>query len=313
MENSKKKLREDMMKLWKETFHDSKEYVELIFDSYFSESFTPNIYKDGKLVAAMLAVPYEMAYKSGDEGVGSSIYKTLYLCGLATLPEYRRQGLMETLIGEILETATKRNFDLLFLIPADEHLRKYYSKFGFRDASPFCINMQQKSSNFSKFARIEYFESIDSLFGNSVKSEKGVIDSIFDFIHREEQYRKTGSVLHSKKDIKIAIEECFISGGRIYISFDTEERIDGIIFLYDKQPLEIYCVISVDENVRGELLNRVSTDFPNREIQVMDHCDPSDCENWKGDYRGMVRFLKNGECDEKINEILAGEISLMLD
>lgn len=303
-----------MMRLWKDTFHDSKEYIELIFDSYFSESFTPNIYKGGKLVAAMLAVPYEMAYKSGDEGEGSSIFKTLYLCGLATLPEYRRQGLMETLIGEIVETATKQNFDLLFLIPADGHLRKYYSKFGFRDAFPLCINMQNgKASNYSKFARIEYFESTDSLFGNSGKSEKGVIDSIFDFIHREELSRKTGGVLHSKKDIKIAIEECFISDGRIYLSFDTEERIDGILFLYDKQPLEIYCMISVDENVRGELLKRVSTDFPNREILVMDHCDPCDCENWKGDYRGMVRFLKNGESDTKFNEILAGEISLMLD
>lgn len=310
-------LKRDMMKLWKETFHDSKEYVELVFDSYFSESFTPNIYAGENLVAAMLAVPYKMSCASSNP---SGSLKALYLCGLATVPQCRCQGLMTKLIEEIDQVATRENYDLLFLIPADEHLRNYYKKFGFEDAFPICENMIHKNSQIprksevkNKFARIEYFSSFESLQENIEKSEKSVFDDIFEFFKQEESVEGYTGVVHSRKDLFAAIEECFISGGVIYLDYDEYEKINGIIFLYDKDPLEIYFIKIRDENLREEFLKRVALDFPKREILIKEHCLPSCCEIWNGYYRGMVKFLKNRDRGVENYKILSGEISLMLD
>ncbi|MCM1440449.1 MAG: GNAT family N-acetyltransferase [Roseburia sp.] len=303
-----------MMKLWKETFHDSKEYVELVFDTYFSESFTPNIYMGEKLVAAMMAIPYEMSLTSGDS---SKSLKALYLCGLATVPQCRCQGLMGKLIEEIDQVAREEKFDLLFLIPADEHLRNYYKKFGFEDAFPICVNKYhenlKKSKEKSKFARIEYFNSVVSLLENIKKSGMANFDDIFEFINQEESVDGYVGVVHSRKDLFAAIDECFISRGGIYLGYDEYEKIKGLIFLYDKEPVEIYFIKIRDEALREEFLERVASDFPKREILIKEHCSSSCSEISSGDFRGMMKFLKNSDSGVENCKILSGEISLMLD
>lgn len=52
------KLKTEMMKLWKKTFHDSDDYIHLVFDNYFAPEFVEYEEVDGYLIAAMLAVPY---------------------------------------------------------------------------------------------------------------------------------------------------------------------------------------------------------------------------------------------------------------
>lgn len=53
------KLKKEMMKLWKKEFHDSDEYIKLIFDNYFQPSYICYREKEGRLIASMLAVPYQ--------------------------------------------------------------------------------------------------------------------------------------------------------------------------------------------------------------------------------------------------------------
>ena len=48
----------DMMLLWKQTFGDVEEYISLVFNMYFCQENAQYKLRDGKLVSAMLSVPY---------------------------------------------------------------------------------------------------------------------------------------------------------------------------------------------------------------------------------------------------------------
>ncbi len=128
-----KKARRDMMELWKDTFHDSSRYIDIVFDAYFQPENAFAFYDGEKLVAALLGVEYQ--FKSRDEKGETQKYKGLYLCGLATQPSYRRKGIMSQLMIEAENSAKDRGFDFTFLIPADSHLREYYEMKGYKTES----------------------------------------------------------------------------------------------------------------------------------------------------------------------------------
>lgn len=136
-------IRLDMMRLWKETFHDSDRYIRLVFDSYYAPANISVRYDGDRLVAALIGVPYcfrdstLLPDKNVDRESPQSgrMMRGLYLCGLATRPEYRRQGIMADMMDEIQRRAAERHFDFTFLIPADSHLREYYRRKGYFDFS----------------------------------------------------------------------------------------------------------------------------------------------------------------------------------
>ncbi|MBD5289077.1 MAG: GNAT family N-acetyltransferase [Bacteroides sp.] len=119
--------------LWKDTFGDSDRYLDLIFNNLYEESFSlisdasGHIITAGEAAAGLLGIPYNYV----DTASGTT-FRGLYLCGLATRPNYRRRGIMQRLLEVIERIAASDSFDFLFLIPADSHLRKYYEKEGFQ-------------------------------------------------------------------------------------------------------------------------------------------------------------------------------------
>ncbi len=120
-------LKNEMMRLWKDTFHDCDDYIRIVFDAYFNPEFVECEFVDDKLVAAMLAVPYEFGSKRNR-------IRGAYLCGLATRPEYQGRGVMTRLINRICSRMKDKGFTFVFLIPADEGLHKFYLDRGFVNA-----------------------------------------------------------------------------------------------------------------------------------------------------------------------------------
>lgn len=175
-------IKQQMMKLWKDTFHDSDEYIHLVFDNYFNRELIAYKEVNGEIIAALLAVPYDFNvnipddkdandYDSGElikfdsiitrnlyENISCdlNILKGLYLCGLATKKTYRHNGIMTELIEEINEKAKNLNFDFTFLIPADDALEYYYRLRGYvgafkRYENNFVAGYQfKKSKNYEK-------------------------------------------------------------------------------------------------------------------------------------------------------------------
>jgi GNAT superfamily N-acetyltransferase len=134
-------VKTQMMALWSDTFGDSDDYVNLIFDAYFNPDLVKYHTHHGSIVAAMMGIPF---YIQTDDRVGTA----LYLCGLVTRPEFRRQGIMTEMIGEMHDHARRLGFDYSFLIPADDHLRKYYEKFGYQTLSyRYCSKLRIEAQN----------------------------------------------------------------------------------------------------------------------------------------------------------------------
>lgn len=122
-------IKSKMMQLWKDTFHDSDEYISMVFENYFDDDRVEFEVQSGALLSAMLSVGYEF------EGAGMSRpLRGLYLCGLATVPSARGAGLMSQLMSRIESKARDEGFDFTFLIPADAGLRRYYADRGYADS-----------------------------------------------------------------------------------------------------------------------------------------------------------------------------------
>lgn len=318
-----------MMELWKRTFHDSDDYIRLVFDQYFSLSNARFVYNDlanldkkearsilasegVKLKSSMLAIPYRLL-------LDGKRFKGRYMCGLATEPEFRNQGLMSDMIRRLIRDAEDENLDFLFLIPANAHLREYYAKFGFENAFPISINMQIERGNatLSNSVRIENFKTIDSLIEKNGFSDSPLIHQICDYIIFKEQLRDPGGILHSYVDLESAIREVFLSSGRIYMATDPLGRIVGIFLLYEGEEIKIY-YFSADSNLIKEgVLSRIKMDFPNKKVIVTEPLnskeDVSEKESPDIIYKGMIKFLKKGGISENLKDYKGGELSLMLD
>lgn len=72
-------LKVQMMKLWKETFHDSDNYISLVFDTYFFPEFVAYRECNGRLLSAMLAIPYDFVYSEGTTDI-DDVYSANFCC-----------------------------------------------------------------------------------------------------------------------------------------------------------------------------------------------------------------------------------------
>ncbi len=179
-----------MKKLWKYTFHDSDDYINMIFDSYFNPDYIIYEEKEGKLIAALLAIPQTFSltiqnnnhshcnYADSEneaivnENKNKKMIRGLYLCGLATLPEYRRGGVMTRMIEEINMRAVRMGFSFTFLIPANHELIGYY---------------QNRGYFVSSFRRIERY-----LTAHDFKNDYNLLRSKVEILH--DSYLKSNEV-----------------------------------------------------------------------------------------------------------------------
>lgn len=222
------KLKRDMMKLWKDTFHDSTRYIKLVFDTYFSPDNVFYVYDGEKLVAALLGVEYEFQALENDKCLNT--FKGMYLCGLATHPEYRRKGIMARLMKEAEISAKARGFVMTFLIPADSQLREYYHKNGYVTASyKRCQVVEcRKFENPDKLNIYTFKDFFD-------RGKYGFLSEIAQWCNERERPNEAYVTLkHSEKDFLTIMAENENSFFLTETSFDPEypilAKLRGVVF-----------------------------------------------------------------------------------
>lgn len=308
------------MDLWKETFHDSERYVKLVFDTYFDPENVFVHFNGDTLVAMMLCVPYQFKLETAD-GSHRSL-RGAYLCGLATLPEYRRKGIMSQLMREAEEVMLSRGMDLMFLIPADDHLRAYYARMGYYNATmrlPQNIRFSHHSSFLSIFPLRPFLEQ-SSAFAISLAQACNHIDSI----------RRESTLIHQVRDMLAVFSE----NENVFLitenSFDPEysdlSKVKAIVFpdrpvgcKGGKVSIPALYILQGDErddmedraDSRNDIIDRISEAYPDSEVTLLEASDSSEnfalCEPY-----AMVKILPN-ERDYEISENQIFNISLMLD
>ena len=221
-------IKRDMMELWKNTFNYSSRYIKLVFDTYFSPDNIFYEYDGEKLVAGLLGVEYEFQVLDKDNHLKSS--KGMYLCGLATLPDYRRRGIMSKLMTEAENSAKARGFVLTFLIPADSQLRQYYAKKGYVTASYKRYQIAE-NRNFGGIEKMNIYTFQDFLLREKFDFLRQIAQWC---IEREEPNEAYVTLKHSEKDFLTIMSENENSFFLTEISFDPEypilAKVKGVVF-----------------------------------------------------------------------------------
>lgn len=277
-------IRLKLMELWKSTFHDSDEYINIIFDNYYNPELSETHWEDGKLISGLIAIPYCF---------GNSKYKVnaLYLCGLATIPESRGQGIMSKLMSRIENKARNLGYTFCFLIPANSGLSLYYEDHGYvpafyRSKERFLANHNfdfeysnildnQKDKQRAEIKR-RYWKNLiaKQLLPEEIDNNPLLISKLSSLIIESESQNNNLSILHTPKDINIALKECYISGGDIiYISDSKEVTAIAFINKNDKHEDLVYRIFCRNTCSYYKLMQAVASNAQNKNITLYRYGD----------------------------------------
>ncbi len=221
-------IKNDMMKLWKDTFHDTDKYIKIVFDSYFSVENVFVRYEKEKLISALLCVPYDFHCSlSSDRKVSLT---GMYLCGLATDPDFRGRGIMSQLMQEAESSLLRRGFDLTFLIPADGHLREYYHRKGYFDAS-FLSNEELRVCDLGPIDdQLKIFsikEAIDT-------GQSEFIENLAKWCHDIEARDWNSIMVHSCADMVAVMREnensIFLTDSTFDLKYPILAKVHAVVF-----------------------------------------------------------------------------------
>lgn len=319
-----KKIKDEMMELWKDTFHDSSRYIKLVFDTYFKPENVFTVYSGDLLIAALLGVEYY--FQIDDVNEEKTYLKGLYLCGLATHPAFRKRGIMSGLMEEAERKAKERGYDLTFLIPANSHLREYYERKGYKTAS-YKYSKFYKNENFEEKRRLYNYTFQDFL----KRGNFGFITEIAQWCSNIEKRSVNDIVLlHSVKDMMAIIQENENSFFLTDSSFDPEfpilTKVKAVVFpkeiedklrhwvitrIYHHADDTFYTSIDPDVGLPNELLYSIKKIQPDLEL-VLDL--PYSGKNKRVVDLSPYAMIKPLGKDKLIlNENRVFNISLMLD
>ena len=248
-------IKQKIMKLWKETFHDSDAYISLVFDTYFNPELVEYYEEKDQVISALLGIPYE--FNNGNEK-----FSGIYLCGLATKENFRHRGIMAGLINKINESARDKGYAISFLIPASDALRIYYQNKGYVNAmyrvEECYTNVHDFSKDYMASLRkedervIQYRQKyLNELIATKfVDNKQFNIDKISYYIHAKEQESKNYiNIVHSNKDIEAIIRENQLSNGEIYYVRTSDNILKGIAFVtFDERKKVIIPKIFFDDS-----------------------------------------------------------------
>lgn len=197
--NAENLNREDVIDLWVKCFGDTREYVEFFLDNCPNYVCVEYLVED-KLVSQFFLLEGELASE-----------KCKYLYAACTHEDYRRRGIMEELI-EFTKTYCKdKNYSSIFLVPANESLYSYYSKFGF-------------VASFLKKESVGQNES--ELLSELTETD---IDAVFDI--KKELIENINGFRFSDDVMKYTIKEHLFNGGKIYINSKDDEKTVAFYYI----------------------------------------------------------------------------------
>lgn len=232
-------LKKKLAALWKESLNAADDKISLILNGYLDPDLVA--YEEaagGDIVAAVMGIPY-------DFGNSECHVKALFLVGLATKSHFRSRGIMTRLLSKINDTAREKGFVFSFLIPPDEGLRKYFKDRDFVNGFYRVVDNYTSLHDFdNEYESIlqEQKEKVADLKRNLFKSLKvggydvadadaqAVRDNIKALIRKIESSQQDLQIIHSDRDMDLAIEHNMVAGGQIYYVKNPSGAISAVAF-----------------------------------------------------------------------------------
>lgn len=203
--------KQQFMNLWRTCFGDSEAFIHLYFDRVYKDENAMTIEKDGKIVSALLIVPYTMTYWGSEISVG-------YISGVCTAPKERGQGLMRQLLRKTFEEMERREIAISALIPAEPWLFEYYRKQGYTEAFDYSMETYIRPNTSIQFPKITV-----------IRPEAQATDVLFAYFNRKLRERPS-CILHSQDDFSTILHDLHLDNGALYTAVDKDGEIVGMAF-----------------------------------------------------------------------------------
>ncbi len=295
--NSCPKLEGALQTFWGEIFHDGDEYIRSFFQYYFSDSYKRILVKNGNIIATLYGIKY--TFHSAD-----SVYSGVYLCGLATAENHRKQGIMSRMLDDFIEEIDSDGaVDFVFLIPADSHLREYYATFGFENSGELkrrylCAPKDQTGGFIAFVQSLSELSKQDisiKIYGKSNPLVCGNcdFDGVISRCIETEFIADEGiSICHSRRDWEAILSDIFISNNLLIVDWNAPDSIETIVVLTNEGELKILC--GDDDSLSRLLKNLCEIAIEEGQSNLL--MDVS-YETVECPY-GMVRFLSKSQGPE---------------
>ena len=246
---------DELKNLWLSCFEDSEEATRLFFERNKNTYHAYTAILDSKIVSAL----YLIDCKLGGENAH-------YLCGAATLPEYRKRGIMSALIEYSLNDAKSRGDRFSVLLPANAELYRFYSAHGYRT----CCSVRR--------AEIKRCE---------LEAERGALmrTDTSDFEQMQSGFKKNNFLYWNNNYIRFAIDYYACYGAKTVFNQNALavfEEEDGVCNVF-------YTIYNDLKELKSLLLNNTEA----KHYVISGKCGEEFFDNSKKEKYGMARALSS--------------------
>ena len=117
----------ELTDLWQTCFGDDDDYIGAFMRSRFVPEHTLIGREDGKICSALYLL-------DGKVRIAGEAFDAAYLYAACTHPDFRSRGYMGELLCSAESLCRDSGLDYICLVPAEDSLFDYYSRFGYRPA-----------------------------------------------------------------------------------------------------------------------------------------------------------------------------------
>jgi ribosomal protein S18 acetylase RimI-like enzyme len=223
--------------IWKICFGDVDEYLDYYFSQMFNVQNTLLYVLDEKAVAMLQMLP---AFIQVDE----KFMPVQYIFAAATLPEYRKRGIMAELIDEALKIGETRGQILSVLKPTNKKLFGFYEHLGYQ--ADFMIDK-------ITFSRRELIDAVKEIEVSDIQLNKCWIDELYKM---RENYLKgrDGAIIFPLNHIKAEANNYCYSYGGVWSFKDCyafcivdHQRITCNEFSYNSRYIKEFCALLLNQ------------------------------------------------------------------
>ncbi len=225
--------KQQVIDLWKASFNDPDEFINLYFTQVYKPENTLVTEKDGRVVAALQMLPYTMTFWGNEIPVA-------YIAGACTAPEERNKGLMGQLLAEAFAEMERRNIPLTVLIPADNWLFDYYRRTGYTEA-------------FDQSARMYTYNGTVVQLPKIVVTQARILELKDYYPYFQKKMKERNCCLqHTFDDFNTIFQDFQLSNGQLLVALDPQRQPVGMAFVLP--PYEDHTLVPGEKAIVRELL-----------------------------------------------------------
>lgn len=198
----------DLVQLWKICFPtDSECFVDMYFREKYKKEYTLVYRFNNRVIAAIQMLPYTMTF------FGKKV-NIVYISGAATLPEFRGEGLMKSLLQKSFIINEQNNIAFSVLIPQEKWLVNFYNQLGYIQAFGY-----QKNKVF--FTNSQASEKIFPITDNQI--------ALAYQFYNEHSQKRDFCIQKTIDDFKVIFQDYRLAKGNIF-ALKTNEQISALAF-----------------------------------------------------------------------------------